>query len=60
RRIIKGGSHFSTPGGYLILEMGANQSESIRNLVENNGSLSLERIVPDYQGIERVAIIRHG
>jgi len=58
RRIIKGGPRFLTPGGYLILEIGTNQARAIRNLVENNKSLSLERIVPDYQGIERVAIIK--
>lgn len=60
RRIIKGGPRFLARGGYLILEIGTNQARTIRNLVENNKSLSLERIVPDYQGIERVAIIKHG
>ena len=58
RKIIKRGSHFLTPGGYLILEIGANQSKAIKDLVKKNKSLSLESIVPDYQGIERIVIIK--
>jgi len=46
--------------GYLVLEIGDNQSEAIRKIVKDNNFLSLEEIVSDYQGIERIAIIKHG
>jgi release factor glutamine methyltransferase len=44
-------------GGYLLLELGAGQSECVEQLVKNEG-LSLERIVNDLQGIPRCLIGR--
>ncbi len=59
RRIIEKAHLFLGKDGYLILEMGINQSVAIKNLVKSNKSLSLKDIIPDYQGIERVAIIKN-
>jgi len=58
RRIIKKAHLFLAREGYLILEIGDNQSEAIRKIVKENNFLSLEKIVRDYQGIERIAIIK--
>lgn len=60
RRIIKKAHLFLAREGYLILEIGDNQPEAIRRIVKDNEFLSLEKIVPDYQGIERIAIIKNG
>jgi len=60
RRIIKKAHLFLARDGYLVLEIGDNQSEAIRKIVKDNNFLSLEEIVSDYQGIERIAIIKHG
>jgi len=58
RRIIKESPPFLTKDGYLILEMGDHQSKAIKDLVKKNKFLSLESVVPDYQGIERIAVIK--
>ena len=60
RRIIKKAHLFLAREGYLILEIGDNQAEAIRKIVKDNKFLSLEKIVPDYQSIERIAIIKNG
>ena len=60
RRIIKKAHLFLVREGYLILEIGDNQSEAIRKIVKDNKFLSLKKIVPDYQGIARIAIIKNG
>jgi release factor glutamine methyltransferase len=46
-----------TVGGYLLLEMGAGQTEETRQRVENAG-LFVETILPDLQGIPRCLVGR--
>ncbi len=60
RKIISQAHLFLARGGYLLLEIGDNQSRAIENIVKDDKFVSLEQIVPDYQGIERVVVIRNG
>ena len=60
RRIVKKAHLFLAREGYLILEIGDNQAETIRKIVKDNKFLLLEKIIRDYQSIERIAIIKNG
>ena len=44
-------------GGSLLMEIGHGQSAAVRAIIESSG-LALDRIVPDLQGIPRVAVAR--
>jgi len=43
-------------GGRLIIEFGAGQAAGVAALVTRRKGLALERIMPDLQGIERIAV----
>ncbi len=46
------------PGGHLVTEMGFGHGDRVRKMVEDRPTLELLRIEQDFQGIERVALIR--
>ena len=58
-KIIKNAPHFLKKGGYLILEIGISQDNLIKKIIVQ-AKLELIKIVKDYQGIPRVAIIKKG
>jgi release factor glutamine methyltransferase len=53
RRLIPDSFAVLTPGGFVALEIGYGQSESVTSLLEQAGFQHIE-ILPDLQGIPRV------
>ena len=47
-----------SPGGWLVMEFGYGQEESVEALVDARPSLRLDRVRADLQGIPRTAIIQ--
>jgi release factor glutamine methyltransferase len=54
RRLIPAAYDALTPGGFVILEIGYDQSPAIDDLLAHSGFAQIE-FVPDLQGIPRVA-----
>jgi methylase of polypeptide subunit release factors len=48
---------FLKPGGHLMMEIGFDQSEKLRRMVEQ-GIWQLIDILPDLQGIPRIAVLQ--
>jgi release factor glutamine methyltransferase len=46
------------PGGWLVMEMGAGQSNEVRNILERSTGLSLVKVADDLAGIPRVVVAR--
>ena len=46
------------PGGWLVMEFGYGQEDDVRGLIEAQGTLRLDRIRDDLQGIARTAIVQ--
>jgi release factor glutamine methyltransferase len=57
RRLIPQAAHVLPPGGYILLEIGYDQRDAIRELLSQSGFGDIE-FVPDLQGIARVAVAR--
>ena len=55
RLLAFGSRHFLKAGASLVLEMNSNKSAEISEIVKKNG-FSIERIVKDYAGLDRVLI----
>ncbi len=58
RRIIKDAIYWLKPGGYLVIEIGETQANSIRNLIENEENYKEIEIINDLQGKERIVSAR--
>lgn len=58
RRIIEGAVRYLKPGGYLVLEIGYNQSGEVREILAGNGCFDSIFLVKDLQGINRVISAR--
>ncbi len=57
RKIIKKSPYYLTNGGFIALEVGINQSKTVKELIIRENSFNQEiEIVKDYLGIERVVI----
>jgi release factor glutamine methyltransferase len=54
RRIIKASPDYLKPGGHLIFEIGADQGEAVRQIVDENDKLQFLDITRDYSGRDRV------
>lgn len=54
KRIIDGASDHLIPGGYIFLEIGYDQGEAVRSLLDEAGFDDI-RIIRDYAGLDRVA-----
>ena len=56
RRLLSDAPRFLQPGGHLIMEIGFDQSEKLRRMVDPS-VWKLSDILPDLQGIPRIAIL---
>ena len=56
REIAAGASAHLRPGGGLFLEVGANQGEAVRRLLERDSSWTTVRVKPDLAGRERFVV----
>jgi release factor glutamine methyltransferase len=54
RRIITGAPFYLREGGWLLLEIGQGQSESVAEQIDRSGAFQKPQILPDLSGIERV------
>lgn len=52
-KIIKESPKYLNPKGYIVFELGINQSQKVKHLMENYGFKNIE-IIKDLSGIERV------
>ena len=57
RRLIADGLDYLTPSGFMAVEVGAGQAGAVAELAKSGG-WSVEKIIPDYAGIERVLVFR--
>jgi release factor glutamine methyltransferase len=55
RRLLAGGGDLLAPGGAIVLELGAGQSEAVGDLAVKSG-LAVRRTVTDLAGIPRVLV----
>ncbi len=60
RVIARGAEDFLRPGGWLLLEIGADQAAEVRGLLEDRGVYSRIEVVPDPAGCDRVVAARRG
>ncbi|NOS82867.1 MAG: peptide chain release factor N(5)-glutamine methyltransferase [Nitrospira sp.] len=56
-RLLQESGRYLTPGGALIMEIGAGQAGAIRRIVEQVPGYRLHRLVYDEAGLERVVIV---
>lgn len=56
RRIVASASAHLRPGGGLFLEVGADQGEAVRQLLEQESSWDEVRVIPDLAGRERFVV----
>jgi len=57
RRLIDEGPAFIKPNGHLLLEIGFDQGEKVKNLI-NGSAWSLREIRSDLQGIPRIVVLQ--
>ena len=57
RNIIPESKGYLKKGGYLILEIGANQSEEVRTIAKDAGFVDVS-LIKDYAEIERIIILK--
>jgi release factor glutamine methyltransferase len=58
RRLFSTSAEYLFTQGYLILEIGFGQKEAILQMIERASGLTLQEIVKDYAGIDRVVVAR--
>jgi len=58
RRIIAEAPDYLKEDGYLVLEIGENQADSVERLLNDSGKYDEVDISKDYAGIERVVVAR--
>ncbi len=56
QRIIAEACEYLTKGGYLIMEIGCGQLDSISEIIETLGQLRLVEVIRDYSNIERIVV----
>ncbi len=56
-RLLREAGRYLSPGGALILEIGAGQARAIRQIVEQISGYRFHRLVYDAAGLERVVIV---
>ena len=57
KRLLQEACWYLSPGGALILEIGAGQARAIRQIVEQISGYRFHRLVYDEAGLERVVIV---
>lgn len=58
RRIIEGAPGYLKEDGFLIMEMGFSQNESIKNIFQNSGYFEIIELEKDYNNIDRVIMAK--
>jgi len=58
RAIVAGAPREIRPGGFLLLEIGADQAESVTRLLEESGGFEAIRVLRDLAGRDRVVAAR--
>jgi len=58
RRIIGQSSRFLKKGGFLALEVGYKQAQRIKDLILTQKELCTPQVIPDYEGIERIVLVK--
>jgi release factor glutamine methyltransferase len=58
REIVRLAPAQLTPGGRLLFEFGFEQADAVRDLIAATPALTRVELVPDLQGIPRIAIAR--
>ena len=56
RPILRDAGGFLAPGGVLVMEFGAGQARSVRDLTDSAGHFGPLRLIRDHAGIERVIV----
>jgi release factor glutamine methyltransferase len=56
RRIISNSPYYLKEEGFLIMEMGFNQVEDIKNIFKELGNFEIIEVVKDYNNIDRVMV----
>jgi len=59
RRIIAQAPRYLKKDGFLIMEMGFNQSNAIQDLIKINSKFDIIELVRDYNSIERVVVTQN-
>ena len=57
RRIVAGAGEHLSAGGFVALEVGAQQARQVAELAGPDSGLQMSEIVKDYGGIERVVVL---
>ncbi len=57
RRLLDDAPAFVRENGYLLMEIGFDQGETVQQLIDKN-VWTLQRIVPDLQGIPRIVVVQ--
>jgi release factor glutamine methyltransferase len=57
RSIIQSAHRYLRPGGVLALEMGCDQAAAIVDIASHGGGYDKPRIIKDYSGLDRVAMM---
>ncbi|MDP3732362.1 MAG: peptide chain release factor N(5)-glutamine methyltransferase [Candidatus Omnitrophota bacterium] len=58
RRIIDKASRYLKKGGFLIMEMGFNQKDAIKNIFQKSGYFQIIESIKDYNNMDRVIIAK--
>jgi release factor glutamine methyltransferase len=56
-RLLQEAGHYLSPGGALIMEIGAGQARAIRRIVDQISGYRFHQLVHDAAGLERVVIV---
>jgi len=57
RRILRDGEDWLRPGGAVMAEMGYDQKEAVSALCSRSEKFTIQDIIKDYNGIDRVVVI---
>ncbi|MFH1414163.1 MAG: peptide chain release factor N(5)-glutamine methyltransferase [Candidatus Omnitrophota bacterium] len=58
RRLIRGLPQYIIDGGFLITEIGFDQKNGLRQLIEDSGVFELIEVVKDYCDLDRIVVAR--
>ncbi|MBU1090922.1 MAG: hypothetical protein KKC42_03675, partial [Candidatus Omnitrophica bacterium] len=56
--IINNVTDYLIPGGLLILELGFNQLNAVRNIFLNSKNFQILEVVKDYNNIDRIIVAK--
>ncbi len=58
RRLAKEAHMYLKDGGFLIIEMGYNQKEDIKNIFQKSGNFEIIELIKDYNNIDRAVVAK--